>query len=85
MYVVYAQSFGGPRRPLGHFRAMKKAQQYAEEMNRVLPDDDLSIVEAPDGARKNFVDSPLTPDPGEVGDTIDTSIEVERMSTGGKK
>lgn len=84
MFVVYAQSAGGPRRPLGHFKALKPARAYAEDMNRVLPTDDLSIVEAPDGGRKNFVDAPVMPDPGEVGDTLDASVPVEAMAKGGK-
>lgn len=84
MFVVMAKSPGGPRRPLGHFRALKEAQKYADDMNRTLPTDDLTIVEQPDGGRKNFVDAPETA-PHDGGPTIDYSVPVEAAQGGTKK
>lgn len=85
MFLVYARAFGGPRRPLAHFVGLKAAQRYAENMNRVLVDDDLTIVEQPDGGRKNFVDSPDTP-VADGGAGLDDSIPVETIpAQGGKK
>lgn len=84
MFVVYARSFGGPRRPLGHFVGMKAAQTYADGMNAVLPADELAIVEQPDAGRTNFVDRPAAPGADE-GDAIDHTVPVEAATQGVKK
>jgi hypothetical protein len=85
MFVVYARSFGGPRRPLGHFAGLKAAQTYADAQNAVMPTDELAIVEQPDAGRRNFVDRPAEPT-ADGGEGIDASIPVEALAAkGGKK
>jgi hypothetical protein len=79
MFVVYARSFGGPRRPLGHFAGLKAAQTYADSMNGTLPTDELSIVEQPDAGRKNFVDRPEVSN-GDTGAGFDATIPVEALA-----
>jgi hypothetical protein len=84
MFVVYARSFGGPRRPLGHFAGLKAAQAYADAANATMPTDELVVVEQPDGNRKNFADRPEEAT-AEGGDGIDATIPVELTAKGGKK